>query len=194
MPADSDSDSDSAFRDAVIATSLDGRILSWSRGAQALFGWREHEVICRPFDELVDPRHHSVVAQSVAEVVAGKCVRGAIVKQRRNDDAVLYCLQTMVPMRDATGRVSAVLRIVFDLYSVQEAERAVRRALAQVREVASGGEEPFGRGLIHDERERTRAEYLRAIAAEARRIGGLLDELVAATGHERPADLVTAAD
>ena len=190
MPADPDS----VFHDAVIATSLDGRILSWSRGAQALFGWREHEVICRPFDELVDPRHHSVVAQSVAEVVAGKCVRGAIVKQRRNDDAVLYCLQTMVPMRDATGRVSAILRIVFDLSSVQEAERAVRRALAQVRDVAAGGEEPFGRGLIHDERERTRGEYLRAVAAESHRLRGLLDELVAAAGHHQPADLVAAAE
>jgi PAS domain S-box-containing protein len=190
MPAEPDA----TFHDALIATSLDGRILSWSRGAQALFGWRENEVVGRPFEDLVHHRHRAIDAQSVAEVAAGKCVRDTIVKQVRNDTAVFACLQTMVPLRDATGRVNAVLRIVFDLSSVQEAERAVRRAVAQVRDAAACAAEPCGRGPVYEERERSRAEYLRAIAAEARRLGGLLDELVAATGHRQAADLVAAAD
>jgi PAS domain S-box-containing protein len=187
-------DPDAAFQDALIATSIDGRILSWSRGAQALFGWREHEAVGRPFTDLIHHRHHAVDAQSVAEVAAGKCVRDTIVKQVRSDAAVFACLQTMVPLRDATGRVNAVLRIVFDLSSVQEAERALRRTLVQVRNAASCAAEPQGRGSVHDERERTRAAYLRAIAAEARRLARLLDELVEATGDPQPAELLAAAE
>src|SRR5262245_15751355 len=186
-------DSDRLFRDALIVTSLDGRILSWSRGAEALFGWREGEAVGRPYAQLVDPRHQTIDAQCVAEVSAGHCVRDTIVKQVRNDSAVFSCLQTLVPMRDATGRVTAVQRIYFDLSSVQEAARSVRRALSQVREAASCAADPAGRGVARSERERererTRAEYLKAVTGEAQRLGELLDELVEAAARHPTAEL-----
>jgi PAS domain S-box-containing protein len=189
-------DSDRLFRDSLIVTSLDGHILSWSRGAEALFGWRESEAIGRPYVQLVDPRHHAIDAQCVAEVAAGHCVRDTIVKQVRSDAAVFSCLQTLVPMRDATGRVTAVQRILFDLSSVQEAARAVRRALTQVREAASCAADPVGRGLVQSERERererTRAEYLKAVTSEAQRLGELLDELVDAAVRHPTAELAAA--
>lgn len=188
------SDSDRLLRDTLIVTSLDGRILSWSRGAQALFGWREHEAVGRAYSELVDPRHHAIDAQSVAEAAAGHCVRDTIVKQVRGDSAVFSCLQTLVPMRDATGRVIAVQRILFDLSSVQEAARAVRRALVQVRDAASCAAEHSGQGLVHDERERTRAEYLKAVTGEAQSLSELLDELVDAAARHPSTELAAAAE
>src|SRR5262245_46607951 len=186
-------DSDRLFRDALIVTSLDGRILSWSRGAEALFGWREGEAVGRPYVQLVDPRHRLIDAQCVAEVAAGHCVRDTIVKQVRSDSAVFSCLQTLVPMRDATGRVTAVQRIFFDLSSVQEAAVGVGRAVTGVREGASWGADPVGRGIGRSERERererTRAEYLKAVTSEARRLGELLDELVDAAVRHPTAEL-----
>jgi PAS domain S-box-containing protein len=187
-------DPERLFRDSLIVTSLDGRILSWSRGAAALFGRRESEAVGRPYSELVDPRHHTIDAQCVAEVAAGHCVRDTIVKQVRADSAVFSCLQTLVPMRDATGRVIAVQRIFFDLSSVQEAARAVRRALTQVRDAAFCAAGPAGRGIVHDERERTRAEYLKAVTGEAQRLGELLDELVEAAARHPTAELAAAAE
>src|SRR5262245_38840874 len=102
-------------RDAVVTTSLAGRVLGWSRGAAALFGWREREILGRPIEELLHEKHRTVDAQTVNEVTTGRCVRDAMVKYVRRDGAVLACLQTALPMRDATGRVSAVVRILFDM-------------------------------------------------------------------------------
>jgi signal transduction histidine kinase len=127
---------------------------------------------------MVHEKHRAVDAQSVAEVAAGHCVRSTIVKQVRSDGTILPCLQTMVPQRDATGRVNAVQRIVFDLSSLQEAERALRRALAQAHDVAERTDDGGGRGALNEELGRTRREYLRVMGSEARRIAALVDELI----------------
>jgi len=169
-------------RDALVTTSLEGHVLAWSRGAQALFGWRDHEVIGRDYGVLLHEKHRAVDAQSVAEVAAGHCVRNTMVKQVRQDGTVLACLQTMVPLRDATGRVTAVQRIVFDLSSLQEAERALRRALAQVHDFASPPGDPPARGTLGEARERTRVGYMNVIGGESRRLALLLEQLTDAAG------------
>jgi PAS domain S-box-containing protein len=191
-------------RDVLITTSLDGRVLGWSRGAQALFGWRELEILGRPVTELVHEKHRSIDEQTVAEARAGRSVRDAIVKFVRRDGAALACMQTLVPMRDATGRVSAVVRIVFDLTSLREAERSLRRMRAQIDELAgpSGvGERMASSELartVRDERERTRRQFLRVVGGEARQ---LAEELVsglaaaaesAAAGRRGAAELAQA--
>ena len=174
-------------QDALITTSLDGRVLGWSRGAQALFGWREREILGRPLAELLHEKHRAVDAQSLADVSGGAIVRDTLVKYVRRDGAVLACLQTMLPLRDAGGRVNGTVRLVFDLSSLQEAERALRRMVAQVREIAqasgadpAGGHGDLGRTL-QAERRRTRSAFLDVVGGEAQRLTGLLRELADAT-------------
>jgi PAS domain S-box-containing protein len=181
--------------DALVTTSLAGRVLGWSRGAAALFGWREREILGRPLDELLHEKHRAVDAQTVSEAGAGHCVRDTMVKYVRRDGAVLACLQTTIPLRDATGRVTAVVRIIFDLTSLREAERALRRMSAQVAELASGGgaETPAAGSelarAVRLERERTREQYLRVVEGEARQLGEeLCADLASAAAQALRAD------
>jgi PAS domain S-box-containing protein len=172
----------------MVTTSLEGRVLGWSRGATVLFGWREREILGRPIAELVHEKHLHNDSQSLGEVATGHCVRDAMVKYVRRDGALLTCVQTMVPVRDATGRVTAATRIVFDLTSLREAERALRRMVAQVADVLAENDEPELVGAsdyartLRAERDRTRRHFLRVVAAEARTLGSeLCVGLVAAT-------------
>ncbi len=179
--------------DALITTSLDGRVLGWSRGAQALFGWREREILGRQVAELLHEKHRAVDAQCLSDVSGGATVRDTVVKYVRRDGAVLACLQTMLPLRDAAGRVNGTVRLVFDLSSLQEAERALRRMVAQVREIAqdAGSDLPGGHGdlgrMLQLERSRTRTAFLDVVGGEAQRLQGLLRELaetVASESHD----------
>ncbi len=170
-------------QDALITTALDGRLLGWSRGAQALFGWREREILGRPLAELLHEKHRAVDAQNLSDVSAGATVRDTLLKYVRRDGAILSCLQTMLPLRDAGGRVNGTARLVFDLSAIQEAERALRRMVAQVREIAQGaaGEPAHGGGelarALDLERRRTRSAFLDVVGSEAGRLHGLLEEL-----------------
>ncbi len=181
--------------DALITTSLDGRVLGWSRGAQALFGWRDREILGRPLIALVHEKHRTIDDQSIAEAAAGRRVRDTFVKYVRRDGAVLSCLQTVVPMRDATGRVTGVVRIVFDLTSLRDAERAIRRMRAQIDEIerAAITEPPPLEGelahAVHAERERTRRQFLRLVEGGARELGErLCAELASAAEAAGDAD------
>lgn len=172
-------------QDALITTSLEGRVLGWSRGAQALFHWREREILGRPLAELLHEKHQSIDAQNLAEVASGTTVRDTVVKYVRRDAAVLRCLQTMLPLRDLGGRVNGTARLIFDLSALQEAERALRALTAEVRQLAAAGS-PEGAGhgelarQVARERERTRLHYLDIVGGETARWHELLDQLASA--------------
>jgi len=180
-------------RDAIVTSSLAGKVVGWSRGAVALLGWREREILGRPLEELVHETHRAGDVQTVAEVAAGHRVRDAMVKLVRRDGAVLDCLQSALPLRDATGRVTAVVRVVFDLSGLREAERALRRVVAQLRDRAPGpvGTSPAGSAAADDLRgecERARDRYLQVVEREARRIAvDLGDELAMIAAAARAA-------
>jgi PAS domain S-box-containing protein len=189
---------DAALRpeDALITTSLDGRVLGWSRGAQALYQWREREIVGRPVGELLHEKHQSLDAQNLADVAAGATVRDTVIKCVRKDGAVLRCLQTMLPLRDAAGRVNGTARMVFDLSALQDAERAIRATVAQVRELAEaapsgGAQQGEIASEVAGERERTRRHWLGIVAGEASRLCELLTPL--ASGKAEGATAGTAA-
>ncbi|MSR46671.1 MAG: PAS domain S-box protein [Planctomycetes bacterium] len=169
-------------QDALVTTSLDGRVLGWSRGAQALFGWKEREILDRPLADLLHEKHQAVDAQNLAEVAGGATVRDTVVKYVRRDQVVLRCLQTMLPLCDMAGRVNGTARLIFDLSALEEAERALRQMVAQVRDLAApapamGGSELLR--MVAAERERTRRHYLDIVGGECDRLHELLGELVA---------------
>jgi len=171
-------------QEALVTTALDGRVMGWSRGAQALLGFKEREILGRRLSELVHEKHRAVDAQNQADVAAGATVRDTLVKYVRGDGGVVPCLQTMLPLRDAVGRVNGAVRLVCDLSVAQEAERAVRRLAAQLHELAKPAGGAAGAGelarTLADERRRTRRQFLEIVRGEARRLERRLDELATA--------------
>ena len=171
-------------QEALVTTALDGRVMGWSRGAQALLGFKEREILGRLLSELVHEKHRAVDAQNQADVAAGATVRDTLVKYVRGDGVVVACLQTMLPLRDAVGRVNGAVRLVFDLSAAQEAERSVRRMAAQLHELARPQGEAAGGGelarTLADERRRSQLRFLEIVRGEAGRLQRLLDELATA--------------
>src|SRR6266567_1053747 len=74
-----------AATDAIVSASGDGRVRSWNRGAERMFGWRADEIVGRPLTVIMPERmrvlheqglarvrqtSHSKLAGSVVELVA----------------------------------------------------------------------------------------------------------------------------
>lgn len=60
--------------DAIIARTLDGRILSWNRGAETLFGYAANEVIGRHVGFVVPPERAPEYEVANARVLAGEAI------------------------------------------------------------------------------------------------------------------------
>src|SRR5262245_60595785 len=76
--------------DALFALSIDGRVLSWNRGAESIFGFSSKEVLGQKLDELIVPRElRGQTQQTLAKMVE----KGSILVEAervRKDGSSIY--------------------------------------------------------------------------------------------------------
>ena len=109
--------------DAVFACTSAGFVLTWNRGAEAIFGYSAGEAIGKHVSMLVPPDRQALLAR-----LTGRILRGAVVSQyegvgRHKDGRTFPVSLTGSPIRNATGRVVAVSAILRDISERREAER-----------------------------------------------------------------------
>ena len=113
-------------RDAIIVHDLDNRILSWSKGAESVFGWREQEVLGRRLDEVVqdDPEVFETARQAVLEKGAWT---GEVIKRNRAGEKLTIDSRWTL-LRDPQGRPKSVLTLGSDITDRKKIEAQFLRA------------------------------------------------------------------
>src|SRR4051794_37035266 len=76
--------------DALFALSLDGKVLSWNRGAEALFGFEAKDAVGQPLERLVIPEEGRQDAQRALRLAAEKGAFLVEVLRRKKDGSVVY--------------------------------------------------------------------------------------------------------
>ena len=95
--------------DAVIATTPEGQVLYWNKGAQSVFGHTSAEAVGRTLDELVVPQERSGEEGDMRR----QALRDGFVTfesvRRHKDGSLVYVDITSKSIRDAEGKVRFVL-------------------------------------------------------------------------------------
>ena len=91
--------------DAIIGITPDGRIASWNRGAEKLYGYSAVEMIGRHVSVLVPPELHEEAAHILEEVRKGATVDGLETLRLRKDRKPVEVYLTVSPIRDAGGNI-----------------------------------------------------------------------------------------
>jgi PAS domain S-box-containing protein len=120
----------SATETAIISTDPDGRVTTWSEGAERILGWTEDEMLGRSLDCLFpDPKQ------------LGREMRDARLKGRGGgregwrlckDGGQIWAAGEMHPIRGEDGQLSGYVKVLRDRTAQRQAEEAVaeeRRAL-----------------------------------------------------------------
>ncbi|WP_020647984.1 sensor domain-containing diguanylate cyclase [Solimonas variicoloris] len=117
----------------------DGRVGSWNRGARNLSGWREDEVIGRPYEELLaepGPQREANARRALDFARAhGHCRDEQ--RRRRPDGSVLIVDCTLDAVRGDNGELVGFVEVFHDITEQKERqnelyERATRDTLTQV--------------------------------------------------------------
>ena len=102
-------------QDAIVAFTLAGTILTWNRGAEALFGYSAAETIGQSMSMLVPPERLSALsnlADNVSKDRADSHYEGlALCKNRR----LVPVFVTASPVRNTAGSVAAIAVIIRDV-------------------------------------------------------------------------------
>jgi PAS domain S-box-containing protein len=109
---------------AIISTDEQGRVTSWSDGAQKLLGWRQEEMLGRTLDRLFtdEDRRAGQLAREIDDAVKFGQGGGEEGWRLRNDGTPIWVSGAISPIRDETGEIVGFVKVIRDRTAQRRAE------------------------------------------------------------------------
>lgn len=108
--------------DAIISKDLDGKVKTWNRGAQRLFGYEADEIIGRPITILIPDDRLREEPAILAQIRAGNRVDHFETVRKRKDGTLFDISLTISPIRDAGGKIIGASKIARDITEQRRAQ------------------------------------------------------------------------
>ena len=194
--------------DAIIGKDLEGRIVSWNRGAERMLGYSAEEMIGHTVDPLLAPDRHGEEVEVIEKVRRGEIAHYET-QRIRKDGTPIHISLTVSPIRDERGQIigaSSISRDITRRRLTEEENARLREELEQrVRdrttelESANREMEAFTYSVAHDLRaplrhmdafanvlksdfsgalDATAVRYIDKIVSSSQNMGRLVDDLL----------------
>lgn len=119
--------------DAIVSTSLDGRVTSWNGGAERLYGYTGEESLGRAATFVVPER----LVSEEARLKAKREQRAQFDTQRRRKDGTEIDVSVRIsPIRDAEGNVVGESEIARDIGEIKRRDAELKRSNAELEQFA----------------------------------------------------------
>ena len=135
-------------RDAIIVRDLNHTILSWSHGAEKMYGWTEDYAIGRNYLELLKPRSPIGWDQVFLTLLSKQLWSGEVVSARK-DGSEVTTLNRLTLGKVARGVPAAILNIATDITDRKRAEIELESA-KEAAEAASRAKSEFLAVMSHE--------------------------------------------
>ena len=114
---------------AVAIVSLDsaGCVTTWSKAAEVMFGWKEHEVLGHPVPTIPDAKR-AEFDQATARNLKGEATLYESHRLRK-DGTLIDVLSSTAPIIDRQGRASGTLAVLVDITERKHVEEQLRQAM-----------------------------------------------------------------
>lgn len=119
--------------DAIISTTLDGRIISWNNGAERIYGYSAQEAIGQPIFMLIPVDNGEEIESLLERIGKGEYIENFETERVRKDQRRICVSLTVSPIRDASGKLAYVSTIERDMTERKLAEEALRASDAKNR-------------------------------------------------------------
>jgi PAS domain S-box-containing protein len=109
--------------DAIIGVDLAGRINSWNRGAEAIFGHKRGEIVGMPIYTIIPPELHPEEREIIDKLRAGERVEHYETVRMRKDGTRRDVSLTASAVRDAVGNLVGMSKVARDITERKQAQR-----------------------------------------------------------------------
>lgn len=114
--------------DAIYSRDLDGKILSWNKSAERIYGYSAEEVIGRNHSRLLPPDIINEENIVVEKVKRGERLRHYETIRIKKDGSQIQVSLTVSPIKDKDGKVVGISKIARDITEQKNTETALRES------------------------------------------------------------------
>ncbi len=112
--------------DAVVATALDDRILTWNRAAEIIFGYGKQEAIGQKLAILLAPDHADDLSEVRNKIRDAGVIRNLEVRRNRKDGVIIEVALAVSPIKDGAGNMTGLLHLAKDITEKMRYEKRLR--------------------------------------------------------------------
>jgi len=124
-----------SVQESVVATDLDGQIIYWGKGAEALYGYHAAEVVGKPVTLIVEPQNADEEKERMRQVRETGTWRGQYL-QRRKDGSSFWADTLISLVTDGDGKPFGLVGVDRDVTARKQSKATQERLTAQIREQA----------------------------------------------------------
>ena len=124
--------------DAIFASTLDGTLVSWNRGAEQLYGYAPELIIGHHASMLAPPKERGFITEVIQALIRGEKRENIEVKRQRTDGTEIDVSLTFSPIRNAAGKIIGIGAIARDITAQKQSEEALRKSEEALRTVMEG--------------------------------------------------------
>jgi two-component system, cell cycle sensor histidine kinase and response regulator CckA len=117
---------------AIFSLDREGIVTSWSRTAEAVFGWSREEALGR-FNPIVGESRRADFLLRFAKVLSGHAYYSDEVQRRCKDGRLLDVSVSTAPLHDIDGRIIGAVGVIEDISVRKRAEAALRASESKLR-------------------------------------------------------------
>jgi len=120
--------------DMIFTLDIDGYILKFNTGAEALLGYHQHEIVGRPFTEvLLNPAEAAMVFDSVLQ---NDRVQNQELKMKAKDGRIIQVSMSISEMRDEKNQILGMVATCKDITENKRLEQELMQKNQQLQELA----------------------------------------------------------
>ena len=119
--------------DAIGTFKFDGTILSWSKGAERLYGLTDKEMIGKNIGSIYPENRKQDLAYFVSQLKEGKSIAGFETQRVTRDGTILDVLVVMSPLKNTEGEYDSYMTVLRDITDQKRKERILQQSEASLK-------------------------------------------------------------
>ena len=123
--------------DAIISKTIDGKILSWNKGAEKIYGYSAEESLGRHISFLCPKDREDDIPKILRKIQSGEHIDHFETIRETKDGKQLDVSLTISPIKDVSGNVVAASTIGRDITEKKQAELAIKKSQKELKKIVA---------------------------------------------------------